>query len=210
MNQRLDGRAAAGGASPTRNEFSGSLTALLAAVGVLLLIACANLANLLLARGAARRSEMAVRLSLGASRERLIRQLMTEGLAVAAIGGIAAIAVAYVLHGGLVRMMAESDPRFYVRFSLNSDVLAFVFVVAVATALLFGALPAWQITGAEAGETLKEQSRGATGTFGQLRSGRLLVSAQLALSLPLLVGAGLPRADRYNCNAQTSAFLLNV
>ena len=82
------------GASPTRHEFSGSLTALLAAVGVLLLIACANLANLLLARGAARKPEIALRLSLGASRGRLIRQLVTESLALAAMGGVAAIAVA--------------------------------------------------------------------------------------------------------------------
>jgi predicted permease len=198
LDQRLELRSAAGGASPTRNEFSRSLTALLAAVGVLLLIACANLANLLLARGAARRSEMAVRLSLGASRERLIRQLVTESFALAAIGGIAAIAVAYVLHRGLVRMMAESDPRFYISFSLDPQVLAFVVVATVAAALLFGALPAWQITRAEAGETLKEQSRGATGTFGQLRSGRLLVSVQLALSLPLLVGAGLLARTVYN------------
>lgn len=134
---------------------------------------------------------MAVRLSLGGSRERLIRQLVTESFALAAIGGIAAIAVAYVLHVGLVRMMAEADPRFYMSFSLDPQVLAFVVVATIAAALLFGALPAWQITRAEAGETLKEQSRGATGTFGQLRSGRLLVSVQLALSLPLLVGAGL-------------------
>jgi putative ABC transport system permease protein len=198
LDQRLQLRSAAGGASPTRNEFSRSLTALLAAVGVLLLIACGNLASLLLARGAARRSEMAVRLSLGASRERLIRQLVTESLALAAIGGIAAIAVAYVLHGGLVRMMAEADPRFYMSFSSNPQVLAFVVVATVAAALLFGALPAWQITRAEAGEALKEQSRGATGTFGQLRSGRLLVSVQLALSLPLLVGAGLLARTVYN------------
>jgi len=198
LDQHLQLRPAAAGASPTRNEFARSLTALLAAVGVLLVIACANLASLLLARGAARRSEMAVRLSLGASRERLIRQLVTESLALAVIGGVAAIAVAYVLHGGLVRMMAESDPRFYMSFSLDSRVLAFVAVATGAAALLFGALPAWQITRTEAGETLKEQSRGATGPFGQLRSGRLLVSVQVALSLPLLVGAGLLARTVYN------------
>jgi predicted permease len=141
---------------------------------------------------------MAVRLSLGASRERLIRQLVTESFALAAIGGIAAIAVAYVIHGGLVRMMAESDPRFYMSFSPDPRVLAFVVVTTVAAALSFGALPAWQITRTEARETLKEQSRGATGTFGQLRSGRLLVGVQLALSFPLLVGAGLLARTVYN------------
>jgi putative ABC transport system permease protein len=198
LNQRLQVRPGARGASPTRREFSQSLTALLAAVGVLLLIACANLANLLLARGAARKPEIALRLSLGASRGRLIRQLVTESLALAAIGGIAAIAVAYVLHGVLVRMLAESDPRFHMSFSADPLVLAFVLAATVGAALLFGVLPAWQVTRADAGATLKEQSRGATGTFGRLRSGRLLVSLQLALSLPLLVGAGLLARTVYN------------
>ena len=198
LNQRLQLRPAARGASPKRPEFSQSLTALLAAVGVLLLIACANLANLLLARGAARKPEIALRLSLGASRGRLIRQLVTESLALAAVGGVAAIAVAYVLHGSLVRMLAESDSSFHMSFSADPLVLAFVVAATVGAALLFGMLPAWQVTKAEAGASLKEQSRGAVGTFGQLRSGRLLVSLQLALTLPLMVGAGLLARTVYN------------
>jgi putative ABC transport system permease protein len=198
LNQRLQVRPGAHGASPRRQEFSQSLTTLLAAVGVLLLIACANLANLLLARGAARKPEIALRLSLGASRGRLIRQLVTESLALAAIGGMAAIAVAYVLHGALVRMLAESDPRFHMRFSADPLVLAFVVAATLGAALLFGVLPAWQLTRADAGASLREQSRGAIGTFGQLRSGRFLVSLQLALSLPLLVGAGLLARTVYN------------
>jgi len=198
LNQRLQVRPGARGASPTRHEFSQSLTALLAAVGVLLLIACANLANLLLARGAARKPEIALRLSLGASRGRLIRQLVTESLALAALGGMAAIAVAYVLHDALVRMLAESDPRFHMSFSADPLVLAFVVAATLSAALLFGVLPAWQVTRADVGASLKEQSRGAIGTFGQLRSGRFLVSLQLALSLPLLVGAGLLARTVYN------------
>ena len=198
LNQRLQVRPGARGASPTRHEFSQSLTALLAAVAVLLLIACANLANLLLARGAARTPEIALRLSLGASRERLIRQLVTESLALAALGGMAAIAVAHVLHGALVRMLAESDPRFQMSFSADPLVLAFVVAATLGAALLFGVLPAWQVTKADVGASLKEQSRGAIGTFGQLRSGRFLVSLQLAFSLPLLVGAGLLARTVYN------------
>jgi predicted permease len=191
LDQRLKARSGAGGASETRHDFSSSLNALLAAVGVLLLIACANLANLLLHRGAARKPEMALRLSLGASRGRLIRQLVTESLGLAALGGVAAIGVAYYLHGALVHMVAESDPRFHMSFAVDPVVLAFTLAVTLAAVLLFGVLPAWQATKTDAGASLKQQSRGATGSLGQIRWGRLLVSLQLALSLPLLVGAGL-------------------
>jgi predicted permease len=191
LDQGLRLRPAARGASPSRREFSASLTALLAAVGLLLLVGCANLANLLLARGAARRPEIALRLSLGASRSRLLRQLVTESLALAALGGLAAVAVAYVLHGALVRMLAASDPRFRMSFVLDPLVLAFLLAVTLAAALLFGALPAWQVTRTDPGVALKDWSRGAIGSAGAMRPGRLLVGLQLALSLPLLVGAGL-------------------
>ncbi len=189
---------AARGASETRHDFSNSLTALLAAVGVLLLIACANLANLLLARGATRKPEIALRLSLGASRGRLIRQLVTESLALAAFGGLAGLALAWFLHGALVRMIAESDPDFHMSFSLDPLVLAFALTATLTAALLFGVLPAWQVTQNDSGASLKEQSRSATGSLGRMRSGRLLVSVQLALSLPLLVGAGLLVRTIYN------------
>jgi predicted permease len=198
LNQRLQIRPGARGASEARSEFSNSLTALLAAVGVLLLIACANLANLLLARGAARKPEIAVRLSLGASRGRLIRQLVTESLALGAMGGVAGLAAAYFLHGALVRMMSKSDPRFHMSFTLDPLVLAFALAATLAAALLFGALPAWQVTKNDAGTILKEQGRSGTGSLGRMRSGRFLVSLQLALSLPLLVGAGLLVRTVYN------------
>ena len=198
LDQHLQVRSAARGASSRRVAFADSLAALMAAVGVLLLIACANLANLLLARGAARRAEMTVRLSLGAGRGRLIRQLVTESLALAALGGIAAVAVSYVLHQALVGMLAESDSSFRMSFSLDPLVSAFLFTVTVVAGLLFGLLPAWQVTRTDAGATLREQWRGAIGSRAQLRSGRALVSLQLALSLPLLVGAGLLARTAYN------------
>ena len=124
-DERLKLQPAARGASSTRREFSDSLTALLAGVGVLLLIACANLANLLLARGESRRTEIALRVSLGASRGRLVRQLITEALVIAAAGGVAAIAVAFALHGVLVRMLSGFDTFFELRFALDPLVLAF-------------------------------------------------------------------------------------
>jgi predicted permease len=198
LNQQLKISPGARGASRVRHDFSHSLTALLAGVGVLLMIACANLANLLLARNAARKAEMALRLSLGASRGRLIRQLVTESLTLAAIGGVAGIAAAWLIHGALVRMMTESDSRFQMNFALDPLVLAFALAATLAAALLFGLLPAWQVTRSDAGETLKEQGRSATGSPGRMRSGRFLVSLQLALSLPLLVGAGLLARTVYN------------
>lgn len=191
LDQHLRIHSGARGASPTRKEFSSSLTMLLASVGVLLLIACANLANLLLARGASRRTEIAVRLSMGASRGRLARQLVTESLALAAFGGLAAIAVAYVLHAALVPMLQEAEPRLFMGFAFNVPVTIFLLVVTVAAALAFGLLPAWHLTRTDPGAHLKDDSRGAIGSSGELRAGRWLVCVQLALSLPLLVGAGL-------------------
>ena len=197
LDQHLKIRSAVGGASETRGGFSTSLTALLAAVGVLLLIACANLANLLLARGAARKPEIALRLSLGASRGRLIRQLLTESIALAAAGGLASLALAYMIHSALVRLIQESDRDFRMTFTLNPLVLGFALALTLTAALLFGLLPAWQVTATGPGVSLQEQSRGS-GSLARVRWGRWLVSLQLALSVPLLVGAGLLARTIYN------------
>ena len=171
---------------------------LLASVGVLLLITSANLTNLLLARGATRQTEMAIRLSIGASRARLIRQLVTESLVLAAIGGFTGLAAAYVMHGVLVRMLQQAEPNFHVAFALTVPLVAFAATATLATALVFGALPAWQFTKTDPGSRLKDNSRGAIGSKRELRSGRWLVAAQMALSLPLLVGAGLMARTVYN------------
>jgi predicted permease len=114
------------------------------------------------------------------------------------MGGVAGLAAAYFLHGALVRMMSTSDPRFHMSFTLDPLVLAFALAATLAAALLFGALPAWQVTKNDAGTILKEQGRSGTGSLGRMRSGRFLVSLQLALSLPLLVGAGLLVRTVYN------------
>jgi len=198
LDQFLKVRSASNGASETRGDFSTSLTVLMGAVGLLLLIACANLANLLLARGAARKPEMALRLSLGASRGRLIRQLVTESLVLAVMGGLSGLAAAWMVYGALVRMIMQSDRNFQMSFALDPVVLTFTVGVTLAAGLLFGLLPAWQVTRTDAGAALKEQSRGASGSMRRMRWGRSLVSLQLALSLPLLVCAGLLTRSLYN------------
>jgi predicted permease len=191
LDQRLELHEGATGASATRAEISQSLTALLIAIGVLLVIACVNLANLLLARSTARRHEIAVRLALGASRSRIIRQLLTESLMLSVVGGIGAIGVASFLFAALARMVARADSRFGLDFRIDPLLLLFVVAATVAAGLLVGLLPAWQATRTGAAAAITEQSRGSIGGRGHARSGHLLVGVQLALSLPLLVGAGL-------------------
>jgi predicted permease len=191
LDQHLGIHPAARGASSFRKDFGNSLTAMLGAVGVLLLIACANLANLFLARGAARRPEIALRLSLGATRSRLVRQVASESVLLAGLGGMLGLAAAYFLQAGLVRLITTSDNDFQMSFAVNSPVLLFNLATMLLAAVLFGLIPALQATKADAGEALKEQSRGAGGSLRQMRWARFLVSFQLALSLPLLVGAGL-------------------
>jgi predicted permease len=191
LDQRLRVQSAARGASSNRVSFSQSLTILLVGVSVLLIVACANLANLLLARGAARSAEMAVRLSLGASRTRLIQQVMTENLVLAVIAGLAAVFVASVVHAALTQLLAKSETDFAMTFTLEGPVILFIIAATLSTALLVGGLPAWQITRNDVAANLKVQSRGVIGAAGHSRSGRVLVTLQLALSLPLLVTAGL-------------------
>jgi predicted permease len=191
LDQRLRLQSGTRGASPTRVEFSQSLSALLAAIAVLLLITCANLANLLLARGTGRRLEIALRLSLGATRACVMRQLVTESVLLAALGAVGAVAIASGIHSALVLMLAAADSSFAMPFVVDATIAGFVVLVTLVTALLVGALPAWQTSKLTPGLVLRSEPRGAAGSVGHVRSGRLLVSAQLALSLPLLVGAGL-------------------
>jgi len=171
---------------------------LLASAGILLMIACANLANLMLARGTARRTEIALRLSLGASRIRVIRQLITETLVLSIAGGIGGLFTAYISHAALVRMIKESNRTFEMSFALEPVVLGFGFLVTLAAAILFGVLPTWQVTNMDAGAALKEHCGTRAGTMARMRWRRVLVGLQLGLSLPLLVGAGLFARTVYN------------
>jgi predicted permease len=199
LDQKLKLRPASGGATIARSQFGDPILLLQAVAGIVLLIACANLANLMLARGAVRQREIALRLSLGAGRGRLIQQLLTESLMLAMAGGAAALAVAYGAQRLLVQWMSQTDVDFSVDFQMDFKLLGFAFALSLAAAVIFGLLPALNITGSmDAAASLKEQGRGTIGSGGRMRIGRFLVACQIALSLPLLLGAGLLARTLYH------------
>ena len=168
-----------------------SLYVLLAAVGMLLLIGCANVANLVLARGTAREREVAVRAALGAGRGRLVRQFLAENLLLAIVGGLFGIALGY----GLMVWLKYMLPPFYLPAAINVEmdlrVLAFTFALAVTTGIVFGLAPALSATKLDLAGAMKEGGRGAAGDSGRRRLRSALVVVEVALAFILLTGGGL-------------------
>ncbi len=166
-----------------------ALLVLLAVVGCVLLIACANVANLLLARGASRQRELAVRTALGAGRGRLIRQLVSESLILAAAGGAFGLLMAWAWSGFAVSIIPVQIPRLH-EVSISLPVVIFTLAVSLLTGLLFGMAPAWQASRLNLRDSLADGGRGASTVHGhRLRRG--LVAAEVAMALMLLIGAGL-------------------
>lgn len=173
------------------NTFSKPLLALMAMVGIILLIACANLANLLLARAAAREREIAVRLSMGATRARLVRQLLVECVLLSLFGAVLGGAIAYWLTSVLPQWASGGSSPIPVNLSPDASVLLFSIAVAVLTGIAFGLAPALQGSRVEPIHALKSGLRTAEGGGSRWSLKQWLVTAQIALSLVLLVGAGL-------------------
>lgn len=179
------------GRSYTRRELSTPLWVLMATTGMVLLIACANLANLLLARAVGRQREIAVRLAIGASRGRIVLQLLTETLSLAALGGLVGLAIAFWADKALLRIYLPSDSTGMNITTLpDLRILIFTLGVTILTGVVFGLVPALQTTRPDVGRVLKDEA-GAVVGGGHAGLRKSLVVAQVALSLLLLIGAGL-------------------
>jgi putative ABC transport system permease protein len=179
------------------------LLALLVAAGLVLLIACGNIANLLLARATERFRELAVRRALGAGAWRLVRQSFTESLVLSVAGGAAGVLIAAWVTKGIEQLSFATVPRLD-EASLDRTVLLFSVVLSVLTGVFFGTLPAWHASRTDVQQALREGGRGTGGGGGRLRN--ILVSAEVALSLVLLVGAGLMSKSLYKVLHADSGF----
>ena len=197
------------GYSSLRNDFSTALVVLMCMVGLVLLIACANVANLLIARGFMRQREIAVRLSLGASRGQLVRQLLAASLVLSALGGLAGMAVALALTRALLALIPSEGNPLLIQAEPDLRVLGFTFGLTLATGLVFGLLPALRASRPDPWTTLKDTVGSVAGAGGSLFLRKGLVTAQVALSFLLLFGAGLFVRSLQNLRTTDTGVLLD-
>jgi putative ABC transport system permease protein len=186
----LDLEPAAAGVSQLRSFYAKPLLLLMTVVGLLLLIACMNVASMLLARGAAREREMALRVSLGAGRFRLLRQMLTESLLLSSIGSLLGVALAYFGSNALVRLISTQRQPVELRILPNAEVLLFTAGIAILTGVLFGLVPSLRALGASPIAALRAAGKSSE-TKGRRLFGKSLVAIQVALSVVLLSAAGL-------------------
>jgi len=198
---------AGGGVSSLKEDYGASLRILLMVCGTLLLIACANIANLLLARGAARRAQTAVRVALGASRTTLIRQQLTEAVLLSMLGGIAGLGVAYLGARLMLALAFHSATFTPISAAPSLPVLGFAFALSLLTGVLFGVVPAWLASRSDPAETLHGAGRGTR--VGASLPQKILVVSQAALSLALLACAGLLTASLRNLESQDFGFAVH-
>jgi predicted permease len=190
LNQQIKMREARTGAFGGRDDFAQQLKVLLGASAVVLLIACINVANLLLARATARTKEVGVRLSIGASRSRLIRQFLTESLMLSIVGGVGGLLLAWGASRGLVLLLSERREDFVLAPGRDWRVLGFTIGVTLITGILFGLAPALRGTRVNLNDSLRDSGR-TTASGSKLNLAKGLVIVQVALSLLLVAGAGL-------------------
>ncbi len=191
LKGQLDILPAAQGRSPIRQQLSQPLWLLMAIVAGVLLIACANVASLLIARAAARQKEIAVRLALGASRARIVKQLLVESVLLAALGGLLGLVVSAWTTKSLLGFLPTSDTPHVISGALDGRMLIFNIALSLVTGLLFGLVPALRSTKPSLAPTLKDQVGAVIGGGAGVRVRKALVIAQVTISVLLLIGAGL-------------------
>jgi len=204
LEKRLEVLPGFRGLSSLRQQFTLPLLVLTGMVGLVLIIACANVANLLLARAASREREIAIRLALGASRGRIVSQLLVESLLLAVLGGGAGLLLSSWVGEALLRALPFEEAGRVLTGAPDSRVLLFTLGVSLQTGVVFGLVPAWQATRPRLSGVLKEESASVVGGHVRFRKG--LVVAQVALSLLLLVGAGLFARSLYNLRSLDPGF----